>query len=310
MKVFGVRLFLRKKFFIRQRRHTIFCMKEAAYYNGEIGEASEMRVPFLERTNFFGDAVYDVTYAQDYGLFAIGEHTERLFASARRAGIEPPLARCELIDRVRRTARACDSGDLMVYMQFSGGAGRREHVRRTSPSVWIYCLPKSVEDRERKYKLITMPDVRYGLCGIKTINLLPNVLAANAADSVGADECILLTGNTVNECAHSNVSILKDGMLTASPARGQILDGISMRRLIAACAELGIPVSRRTFTLEEVKGADEVIVTSSGVPCTAAERVDGIKVGGRSERLLARLKDMLYGGFELACALDRGEYGK
>ena len=65
-----------------------------------------------------------------------------------------------------------------------------------------------------------------------------------------------------------------------------------------------------TFTLEEVKGADEVIVTSSGVPCTAAERVDGIKVGGRSERLLARLKDMLYGGFELACALDRGEYGK
>ena len=82
-----------------------------------------------------------------------------------------------------------------------------------------------------------------------------------------------------------------------------------MRRLIAACAELGIPVSRRTFTLEEVKGADEVIVTSSGVPCTAAERVDGIKVGGRSERLLARLKDMLYGGFELACALDRGEYG-
>ena len=165
------------------------------------------------------------------------------------------------------------------------------------------------EDRSDGTKLRYFYDID-GLCGIKTINLLPNVLAANAADSVGADECILLTGNTVNECAHSNVSILKDGMLTASPARGQILDGISMRRLIAACAELGIPVSRRTFTLEEVKGADEVIVTSSGVPCTAAERVDGIKVGGRSERLLARLKDMLYGGFELACALDRGEYGK
>ena len=148
--------------------------------------------------------------------------------------------------------------------------------------------------------------IRYGLCGVKTINLLPNVLAANAADSVGADECILCAGEIVNECAHSNVSILKEGQLVASPARGKILDGISMRRLIAACSELGVAVSRRTFTLEELKGADEVIVTSSGVPCTAAERVDGIRVGGRDGRTLARLKDMLYRQFRLACAMDRG----
>ena len=101
-------------------------MKEAAFYNGKVGEASEMCVPFLERTNFFGDAVYDVTYALDYGMFAVGEHVERLFAGARRVGIEPPLARCELIEQVRKVVRMCDTGDLMVYMQFSGGAGRRE----------------------------------------------------------------------------------------------------------------------------------------------------------------------------------------
>ena len=160
-------------------------MKEAAFYNGKVGEASEMCVPFLERTNFFGDAVYDVTYALDYGLFAVGEHVERLFAGARRVGIEPPLARCELIEQVRKVIRMCDTGDLMVYMQFSGGAGRREHVRRTNASVWIYCFPKKIEDPDKKYKLITAPDIRYGLCGVKTINLLPNVLAANAADSVG-----------------------------------------------------------------------------------------------------------------------------
>ena len=265
-----------------------------------------MCVPFLERTNFFGDAVYDVTYAQNYGLFAIGEHVERLYGSARRADIQPPLARCELIERVREVAGMCDTGDLMVYMQFSGGAGRREHVRRTPASVWIYCFPKGIEDREKRYKLITMPDIRYKLCGIKTINLLPNVLAANAADSVGADECLLLSGDMVNECAHSNAVILKEGELIAPPARGQILDGISMRRLILACAELGVPVSRRPFTLEELKGADEVIITSSGVPCTAAERVDGIRVGGKDGRTLARLKDMLYRQFELSCALDRG----
>ena len=120
-------------------------MKEAAFYNGKVGEASEMCVPFLERTNFFGDAVYDVTYALDYGLFAIGEHVERLFAGARRVGIEPPLARCELIEQVRKVVRMCDTGDLMVYMQFSGGAGRREHVRRTNASVWIYCFPKKIK---------------------------------------------------------------------------------------------------------------------------------------------------------------------
>ena len=284
----------------------ILRMKEVAYFNGKAGEAGEMSVPFLERTHFFGDAVYDVTYAVNYGLFALTEHLERLYACARRAGIAVPLARCEFAEEVRKTVRMCDTGDLFVYMQFSGGTGRREHVRRTKSNVWIYCFPKGIEDIGKNYNLISAPDIRYGLCGIKTVNLLPNVLAANAADSVGADECLLLSGDMVNECAHSNAVILKEGELIAPPARGQILDGISMRRLILACAELGVPVSRRPFTLEELKGADEVIITSSGVPCTAAERVDGIRVGGKDGRTLARLKDMLYRQFELSCALDRG----
>ena len=284
----------------------ILRMKEVAYFNGKAGEAGEMSVPFLERTHFFGDAVYDVTYAVNYGLFALTEHLERLYACARRAGIAVPLARCEFAEEVHKTVRMCDTGDLFVYMQFSGGTGRREHVRRTKSNVWIYCFPKGIEDIGKKYNLISAPDIRYGLCGIKTVNLLPNVLAANAADSVGADECVFVRGNMVTECAHSNVSILKEGRLIAPPARGQILDGISLRHLMAACAQEGIAVTRRFFTLEELKEADEVLITSSGVPCSAAERVDFIRVGGRAERILFRLKKLLYGQYELLCAMDRG----
>lgn len=279
-------------------------MREVAYYNGEIREAGEMKVPFLERTAFFGDAVYDATYAVGYGAFALAEHVARLYFSARRAGIEPPVEQSEFVGLVRSLIKKCDEGDLFVYMQFSGGAGRREHARRSKPSVWVYIFPKSIEKREKRYKLISVPDIRYGLCGIKTINLLPNVLAANAAAQTGADESVFVRGGFVTECAHSNVCMLKGGELIAPPARGQILEGISLRHLMLACKESEIPVSRRNFTLEELKCADEAIVTSSGVPCTPCERLDGVKIGGRDGKTLEKLQDILYMQYEFYCAMD------
>ena len=149
-----------------------------------------------------------------------------------------------------------------------------------------------------------MPDIRYGLCGIKTINLLPNVLAANAAAQTGADESVFVRGGFVTECAHSNVCMLKGGELIAPPARGQMLEGISLRHLMLACKESEIPVSRRNFTLEELKCADEAIVTSSGVPCTPCERLDGVKIGGRDGKTLEKLQDILYMQYEFYCAMD------
>ena len=281
-----------------------FYMKEIAYYNGETAEAEKLKVPFLERTAFFGDAVYDVTYAISHGAFALKEHVERLYKSAARVGLEPPLAPAEFAELVRSLIRRCDDEELLVYMQFSGGAGRREHARRTSPSVWVYIFPKKIESREKRYRLISAPDIRYGLCGIKTVNLLPNVLAANAAAQTGADECVFVRGGFVTECAHSNVSMLKGGELVAPPARGQILEGISLSHLIKTCAEEGVPVSRRFFSLEELMGADEVLITSSGVPLCTCERIDGVKVGGKDGRTAERLADVLYGQYALCCALD------
>ena len=152
----------------------------------------------------------------------------------------------------------------------------------------------------QKIVLVTHEDIRYTLCDIKTLNLLPNVLFSQYAKERGAHECILHRGNRVTECAHSNVHIIKDGALITPPADRFILKGVAREHLIKACDALGIAVKIHPFTLEEVYGAEEVIVTSSGSLCLQAQSVDGIAVGGKQQELIIALQSYLLEEFRSA----------
>lgn len=284
-------------------------MREPAYYNGKICEAEEMQVPFLERTAFFGDAVYDATYAVDHGIYALQEHLDRLYFSARTAGIDSPMSKEEMDAAVHGLVNTADCGNLFVYMQFSAGAGRRAHARASlRPSCWIYAYPKDIVPRDKVFNLITAPDIRYDLCYIKTVNLLPNVLASDLAAERGADECVFVKDGYVTECAHSNVSILKDGVLYTAPANGQILEGISRRHLIQACGSAGIKVQECAFSVGEMIDADEILVTSSGVPCCPCASVDNKPAGGHDRERVKVLQEILYSQYTLGCALDKATH--
>ena len=148
-------------------------------------------------------------------------------------------------------------------------------------------LPKN----QPELKLISLEDNRYKLCHIKTLNLIPSVLASQRAAERGCDEAVLHRGSRVTECAHSNISMLKDGVLHTAPTDELILPGIARKHLIALAKENGVPVVEEPFSMVELMNADEAIVTSSSALCMGVESIDGIPVGGRDRerfRLLQR----------------------
>ena len=154
-----------------------------------------------------------------------------------------------------------------------------------------------IVDMTEKVDLITVEDTRYLHCNIKTLNLIPNVIASQRALKEGVHEALFHRGERVTECAHSNVHIIKDGVLLTPPADCYILKGVARDNLIKACQNLNIPVNIRPFTVQEIFSADEVIITSSGSLCLQVGKVDGIEVGGKAEDIIKKLQAYLLDEF-------------
>ena len=158
------------------------------------------------------------------------------------------------------------------------------------PSLWVWVKPDSLDPLDRSYRCITCEDTRFFHCDIKTINLLPNVLYTQRAEAAGCEEAILHRGNRVTECAHSNVHILKGGVMKTAPCDHLILPGITRAHRIAQCREMGIPVIEEPFTLEEMMEADEIFFTSASALCCRVGEIDGRSVGGRAPELIRRIQ--------------------
>ncbi len=269
-------------------------MKNLGYYNGKFGEIEEMTIPMNDRVCYFGDGVYDATYSRNYKIFALDEHIDRIYNSAALLKIEIGQTKEEMKALLNEMVSKMDTGSNFVYWQVTRGTGIRNHVFPTDGSkanLWIAISPKDIVDVYKKIKLMTMPDTRFLHCNIKTLNLIPSVMASQKAKEEGCSETVLHRDGRVTECAHSNVHIIKDGIFTTAPTDHLILPGIARAHLIKACKKLGIGVDETPFTLDEMMNADEVIVSSSGSLCLAADVIDGKPVGGKAPELLKKLQD-------------------
>lgn len=276
-------------------------MKTLGYYNGKFDELDKMMIPMNDRVCYFGDGVYDATLARNYKIFAIDEHIDRFFNSAGLLKIKIPYTKDEVKALLNEMLQKMESGNMFVYWQVTRGTGIRNHAFPDTPAnMWIMLKPAELKDMDRKLKLVTAEDTRFFHCNIKTLNLIPSVMAAQNAESQGCDETIFHRGDRVTECAHSNVHIIQDGMLKTAPADNLILPGIARAHLIAMCKKLGIPVNETPYTVDELMGAEEVIVTSSSQLCMLAESVDGKPVGGKQPELVGRLQQALLDEFYAA----------
>ena len=253
----------------------------------------------LDRACYFGDGVYDVTFCRNYKIYKLREHVERIFVSAALLKIYPEITPDELCELIQDLVQKLDSGELWVYFQFSRGTDYRNHAfpEKASPNLWIMLRPCAIKDTYRQLRVITRPDTRALHCNIKSLNLLPSVLATQACVEAGVDECILHRDQIVTECAHSNISILKNGTLITHPANEFILAGTGRAHLLDACRHFEIPVLERPYTLDELKAADEVILTSASALCMRIVEVDGVSVGQKASHTLKTLQDYLLNDF-------------
>lgn len=268
-------------------------MKTVAYYNGNIDSIENLMIPANDRAVYFGDGIYDVAIADHYRTFRLADHVNRFFCSARQLRLSLDMTKEELTNLLEELLKKMDApGNAMIYWQLSRGTASRSHVfpsDEVKANLLVMIKPMVPPTELKHINLITTPETRYSYCNIKTINLIPNVLASQKAKEAGCEEAVFHKDGIVSECSHSNIHILKDGVLQTAPLSPAILPGITRMHLLALAQENSIPVNETAFTLEQLMNADEVLVTSSTALTRVADSIDGIPVGGKDPETLMTL---------------------
>lgn len=269
-------------------------MSTKAYFNGEIGNYDEMTIPLADRSVFYGDAVYDAVLVLNKKPFALGLHLDRLYKSCAMTEIPFVMPRETLEQEIQRLLAAADDGEVMLYLQVTRGAAPRKHEfpADTAPNLLMFAAPTHVPDRKKRASLLSIEDLRYQYCNIKTTNLLPNVFAAEKATKSGATEALLHRGDRVTEAAHSSILMIKNGTVVMPPLDELILPGITRRILHDVCDRNGVPVEIRTFTVAELMAADEIILCSTTKCIIYVFEIDGKAVGGKDRDLAEKLQSL------------------
>ena len=273
-------------------------MKNLGYYNGKIGLISELTVPLTDRAFYFGDGVYDAVMCRNNIPYLLWEHIDRLYKNCSILGIVPPMCKNELSLTIKELIARVEGEEKFIYFHISRGSGIRNHSYSGGEgNLCITVKPQPLDNVYEKMDTILRKDIRYELCYIKTLNLLPSVLTAQDATDNGCEEAILHRDGIVTECSHSNVSILKNGRLITAPCDQYILPGVTRSHLIGVALENGITVEERKYTTDELLDADEIIVTSSSKMARGVKTIDKRAVGGRDEDTLAILRDTMYANY-------------
>lgn len=269
-------------------------MSTFSFYNGKFAPTEEISIPLTDRAVYFGDGIYDAAIGRNGKIFLLDEHLDRLLGNAPKLSIPVPYEREELEEILLETVRRSGFKCYFVYFQLTRNGGARKHIAEEKFGANLLITVSELElPSAQTIKLITFEDKRFEYCDIKTLNLLPSVLASTYAEKNGCGEAIFHRGDIVTECAHSNVSILKNGELITHPTDNHILPGITRRHLVDAAVRLGIPVNERPFTLTELFDADEVLVTSTTKLIARGTVLNGREIGGKDTDNLTRLSDAL-----------------
>lgn len=275
-------------------------MSRWAYVNGQYVPHSDASVHIEDRGYQFADGVYEVWAVFDGRLADYQGHMARLGRSLSELKIAPPMSESALGLVLRETLRRNRVRDGIVYLQVTRGAARRDHAfpsPETPPSVVVTARAvdrrKQEAEAERGVAVITGPDIRWGRCDIKTVGLLPNALAKQAARERGAAECWMVDEmGLVTEGASTNAWIVDaEGRLRTRDTQANILHGITRAALMTLAADQGLSVDERAFTVDEAKSAREAFFTAAGAFVTPVVSIDGTRVGnGRPGPLTLKLR--------------------
>ena len=251
-----------------------------AYYNGKICAPEEIRIPLTDRAVFFGDGIYDAALGCNRKPYLLEKHVNRFLSNRKRLGIPMPISENEFYDTISELIERYGDGCFFLYFQLTRYSDMRRHAchERRRANLLMTVTPTEMPRADRRLKLVCYQDLRYGYCDIKTLNLLPSVMASTYAEALGADEAVFIRDGIVTECAHSNISIIRGGELITHPKNNRILPGIMREELLHICREMGINCREEEFSREELFTADEVIVSSSTKLFSLVDKIDGVRL--------------------------------
>lgn len=273
-------------------------MPRIAYVNGRYVPYRAARVHIDDRGYTFADAVYEVVLIANDVLVDEAPHLDRLERSLRELRMAPPMSRRALQVVLREVIRRNAVHYGLVYLQMSRGVAPRDHVFPDAPKTQFVAWAKTLAPQPRSFaedgvKAITMPDIRWERCDIKSTALLPNVLAKQAARDAGAYEAWLVDADGfITEGSSTNVWIITPaGELVTRATDGAILAGVTRRTVVALAREEGLRFVERRFSLAEAKAAREAFVTSASSLVLPVTQIDDQVIGnGKPGSITSRLR--------------------
>jgi len=259
-------------------------MSETAFINGKFLPLAEASVSIEDRGFQFGDGVYEVIRTYGGRPFKLDAHLSRLHRSAGAIGLKQLYAFEQWRDVIAEGLRLAAFSESKIYVQITRGVAPRDHAYapQLEPTVVmtireLHPLPAAVQ--AAGVEAMTVDDVRWGRCDIKSINLLPNVLARQQAKQAGVFEAILVKNGEVTEGSVSNVIIVEHRTLITAPQGPRILSGVTREVVLALARQEGLDVQERYPSQAQLYAASEAFLTGTTVEVLGVVRIDGKPIG-------------------------------
>ncbi|WP_141433766.1 D-amino-acid transaminase [Bacillus sp. 03113] len=254
-----------------------------AIMNGEMIPRSEAKIDIEDRGYQFGDGVYEVIRVYNGVLFTGKEHLKRLLESCKKIEIHLEYTIEELISLLERLVAKNQLSLGTIYLQITRGISPRSHafpLESPRPTFIAYTneFDRPLEQMKSGTNAIVCEDIRWLRCDIKSLNLLGNILAKQKAKEAKCYEAIQYREKIVTEGSSSNIWMVKDGVVKTHPANHFILNGITRQKIIQVCQINNISIKEVSFTLDELKEADEVFMSSTTSEVMPLVEIGGVKV--------------------------------
>ncbi len=255
------------------------------YLNGQFLPLEDAKISVLDRGFIYGDGVYELIPVYQREPYRMRQHLARLQRSLDGIGLANPHSVADWEAIVRELIGRMPFADQGVYFQVTRGVAKRDHAfpAGVAPTVFMMSNPlvlPTADQVERGVAVITGTDQRWLHCDLKTISLLGNVLARQAAVAAGAVESVLFRDDYLTEASASNVLIVKDGVIVAPPKDNLILPGITYDATFELARAGGLALTVRPVTRAEALGADEMWLSSSSKEVLAVTALDGKPFAG------------------------------
>ncbi len=259
-------------------------MPDIACVNGHFGPVAEAVVSIEDRGFQFGDGVYEVIRTYREKPFALDEHFARFERSAQALDLSLGRTKDQWMALIQEGLRLSRFPETKIYLQVTRGQAPRDHPFPASPvptTVLTFRELHSLDSSIRKagVRAITVDDIRWGRCDIKSVNLLANVLARQRAKEADAFEAILVRDGLVTEGSVSNVMIVRNGVIETAPEGHRILSGVTRAIVLDLARKEGLPVVESFVGRDDLLTASEVFLTGTTVEVLPVVRIDGHEIG-------------------------------